>query len=259
MTPSAPRELSSSVASTTPRLTRGQIPATWTQPAEAVSVTPARTPRPFSTTAIVLGGIGVCVALAIVLVPRAGQPTPSTAALPPTSATPSGTPRPIEQVPEPTPTASSIPTGVAPEDQGGAERPIVDEKPNAALSRSAANAPVDADDDAGSGVESGLENGAESDGIVTELPARKKAKSLVWRAEKLLIDGEAVDAEPLLRRAAALDPTLPDAWRNLGIARATLGDTPGARNAYKRYLKLAPTAPDAGEVRKILAAAPDAP
>jgi Flp pilus assembly protein TadD len=84
------------------------------------------------------------------------------------------------------------------------------------------------------------------------LPARRKAQALVLRGEKLLLAKNATAAEPLLKRAAALDPSLPDAWRNLGIARATLGDSAGARVAYRKYLKLAPDAPDAAEVRQIL-------
>jgi Flp pilus assembly protein TadD len=81
---------------------------------------------------------------------------------------------------------------------------------------------------------------------------RKKAKALTVRAIGLLRDGNYADAEPVLVRAVLVDPSYPDGWRHLGIARAQLGDREGARRAYKKYLALAPAAPDAADVRKIL-------
>jgi Flp pilus assembly protein TadD len=86
-----------------------------------------------------------------------------------------------------------------------------------------------------------------------ELPVRQKAKGLTQRAIGLLRDGNYADAEPVLVRAVLVDPSFPDGWRHLGIARAQLGDREGARRAYKKYLALAPNAPDAADVRKILA------
>ena len=85
-----------------------------------------------------------------------------------------------------------------------------------------------------------------------ELPARKKAKGLVLRAEAKIRARDHEGARRLLIRAAALDPTFADGWRDLGIVRATLGDAKGARLAYRKYLAVAPDAPDAAEVRRIL-------
>src|SRR5204863_5320069 len=90
--------------------------------------------------------------------------------------------------------------------------------------------------------------------VVTELPAKKKALGLTQKAIARLRDGDFAGAEPMLVRAVLIDPSLPDAWRHLGIARAQLGDKYGARRAYKKYLSLSPHAADAAQVRQILAA-----
>ena len=85
--------------------------------------------------------------------------------------------------------------------------------------------------------------------VVTELPARKKAKGLTARAIVALRGGDVAGAEPLLVRAVLVDPSLADAWRHLGIARAQLGDVEGTRRAYRKYLELRPNALDAFEIR----------
>lgn len=261
--------------STTPRLKRGQIPDSWMIPAETVSIVPSpRRVNRIAPVMLIVGAATVVVVLALALRAALPSKSPASSASPasdasaasPTSTTPSvpttspsattaanattstsaasdadraaqtaatsatTSPTPIARVtkaqaitdvPEPPPTASSAPTGEAPEDQGGAERPAASTDPAAA-------------------------------GIVGELPARKKARDLVARGEKLLLAKDAAGAEPFLRRAAALDPTFAPAWRALGIARASLGNTSGARIAYKKYLTLAPDAPDAKDVRAIL-------
>ena len=42
------------------------------------------------------------------------------------------------------------------------------------------------------------------------------------------------------------------AWRGLGLAYEKMGDTGEARAAYQRYLQLAPSAADAGAIKKRL-------
>jgi predicted Zn-dependent protease len=54
------------------------------------------------------------------------------------------------------------------------------------------------------------------------------------------------------RAALALDPGLAEAHRGLGLALHKQGDRPGARAALRRYLQLAPRAPDAAHVKAIL-------
>ena len=88
--------------------------------------------------------------------------------------------------------------------------------------------------------------------LLTELPARRKARDFQERAAKQLLRGNDKSARILLERALQLDPLFAPGWRDLGIAKARLGDTEGAREAYQRYLELAPDAPDAPDVRRIL-------
>jgi Flp pilus assembly protein TadD len=89
--------------------------------------------------------------------------------------------------------------------------------------------------------------------IVNELPARKKARELTQKAIASLRANDFAAAEPVLVRAVLVDPSYADAWRHLGIARAQLGDRANARRAYKKYLTLSPDAPDAEQVKAILA------
>jgi predicted Zn-dependent protease len=49
-------------------------------------------------------------------------------------------------------------------------------------------------------------------------------------------------------RALALDPSAVQAHRQLGLLHYQLGDVPAAREAFQRYVALAPGAPDAGRV-----------
>ncbi len=85
-----------------------------------------------------------------------------------------------------------------------------------------------------------------------ELPVHKKIKKLVLRAESYLRKEEFNEAERVLKRAIRLDPNYPLPYRTLGIVRARDENYDGARWAYQKYLKLAPHAPDAPDVRRIL-------
>jgi Flp pilus assembly protein TadD len=59
-------------------------------------------------------------------------------------------------------------------------------------------------------------------------------------------------AEWVLLKAIDLAPEYAPAHRDLGVIRARRGNESGARKAYWQYLKLAPRAPDAADVRRIL-------
>ncbi|MBI1948739.1 MAG: hypothetical protein HYS27_23840 [Deltaproteobacteria bacterium] len=210
------------------RLPKGEIPSTWSRPAEQVSQVPIRAPRPLTSAFIVVGGAVVGFLLAVWLAParqQGAQPSPEPAPPPvavveppPTVvATPAAvaiadTPPPTA-IPEPPPTSSTKPGDVAPEDQGG-----------------------------------------DQGGDLAETPARAKAKQETVRAKALFASGELVTAEAPLIRATLGDPSYPDAWVLLGTVRDQLGNAEGAKRAYKRYLQLAPTAPDARAVRAALAA-----
>ncbi len=54
------------------------------------------------------------------------------------------------------------------------------------------------------------------------------------------------------RRAIELDPRCAEAWRGLGLALSKQGDASGARDAFRRYLELAPDAPDRAHVQSTL-------
>jgi ABC transport system ATP-binding/permease protein len=81
---------------------------------------------------------------------------------------------------------------------------------------------------------------------------RVTAKQLIKKANKFLFNGQAKRALPFLTKALRLSPNNPQIHRGLGIAYATLGKDAAARKHYLRYLKLAPNASDAAEVRNIL-------
>ncbi len=55
-----------------------------------------------------------------------------------------------------------------------------------------------------------------------------------------------------LRRAAALEPTNPEAFKQLGAVHTALGNSTDAVKAYNRYLSLAPHAKDAAEVKALI-------
>jgi len=61
-------------------------------------------------------------------------------------------------------------------------------------------------------------------------------------------DADLTLAADEFRRATVIAPNLAAAWFNLGKVQAKLEDYAGAIQSYKRYLVLAPSAPDASEI-----------
>ena len=87
-------------------------------------------------------------------------------------------------------------------------------------------------------------------------PTRKKdARDLAQRAQQSAILGDRSAARDQLRQAVALDPTNPDLAYQLARAQEALGANDDASVEYCRFLALAPTAPEAAEVRERLASA----
>ncbi|HJL15355.1 MAG TPA: protein kinase [Sandaracinaceae bacterium LLY-WYZ-13_1] len=82
-------------------------------------------------------------------------------------------------------------------------------------------------------------------------PAR--AESLVREAGRALLRGRFANAATLYRQATRADRSHAPAWRGLGLAYERMGRSPEAARAYRRYLRLAPSAPDAADVRRRLA------
>jgi tetratricopeptide (TPR) repeat protein len=82
---------------------------------------------------------------------------------------------------------------------------------------------------------------------------RRAARDIAQRAQQSAILGDRNAARDQLRQAAALDPTTPDLAYQLARAQEGLGATEEATAEYCRFLALAPTAPEAAEVRERLA------
>jgi len=60
------------------------------------------------------------------------------------------------------------------------------------------------------------------------------------------------DAAKAFKKAVELDPKYAQAHRELGYALVQQGDFAGAAAHFKEYLALAPTAPDAGEIKAMV-------
>jgi len=76
------------------------------------------------------------------------------------------------------------------------------------------------------------------------------ALSEVRRGEAALEQGRAADALASFRAALDSEPTNAAAFRGMGMAYAVQGEDAQALQSYDKYLRLAPSAPDAAEIRK---------
>lgn len=81
---------------------------------------------------------------------------------------------------------------------------------------------------------------------------RARADELHARGTRAMLQGRLPEAIRLYRDATLAYPRHAAAWRGLGLANERLGRGPEAARAYRRYLALAPNAPDAAEVRRRL-------
>jgi len=76
------------------------------------------------------------------------------------------------------------------------------------------------------------------------------ALSQVRRGEAALEQGRVDEALASFREALDTEPTNAAAFRGLGMAYAMQGDDAQALQSYDKYLRLAPAAPDAAEIRQ---------
>ena len=83
--------------------------------------------------------------------------------------------------------------------------------------------------------------------------ARAVAEAQVKRGDLELERGHYESAAEEFQQALASDANLAVAWRGLGIAHLMRHDEESARRAYEKYLQLAPSAPDARDIRKAIA------
>jgi tetratricopeptide (TPR) repeat protein len=79
------------------------------------------------------------------------------------------------------------------------------------------------------------------------------AISQVRRGESALEKSDADEALASFRAALDNEPALPIAYRGMGMAFAMQGNDAQALQAYQRYLQLAPSAPDKGDIRRSIA------
>lgn len=83
---------------------------------------------------------------------------------------------------------------------------------------------------------------------------RREARGLAQRALQAALLGDSATARDELRQAAALDPTDADLAYRLGRAHQAAGASADAVSEYCHFLALAPSAPEAVEVRSRLSA-----
>lgn len=82
---------------------------------------------------------------------------------------------------------------------------------------------------------------------------RRQARELGQRAQQSAILGDRAAARDQLRQATTIDPSNAELAYQLARAHEALGATDDATAAYCRFVALAPTAPEAAEVRERLA------
>jgi eukaryotic-like serine/threonine-protein kinase len=84
--------------------------------------------------------------------------------------------------------------------------------------------------------------------------ATERTAALIREAQSAMLHGEIPRARELYHDATLASPRSAAAWRGLGLASERMGLAPEARNAYERYLTIAPDARDADTVRERLEA-----
>jgi tetratricopeptide (TPR) repeat protein len=88
-------------------------------------------------------------------------------------------------------------------------------------------------------------------GVPTIRPAGP-AELLTRQAEKALAGGHGEQALSLATQAVKVDPGFPDAYVVIGSAHQSAGQRAEARQAYRRYLELAPLGRYAANLRRLL-------
>lgn len=79
--------------------------------------------------------------------------------------------------------------------------------------------------------------------------AKPDVASLFKEGLQAYVAGDSAGAIASFRRAVAVNPGYAPTWRALGHAYEKTGDKSAAKSAFRRYLQLSPTAPDAPSVR----------
>jgi Tfp pilus assembly protein PilF len=82
--------------------------------------------------------------------------------------------------------------------------------------------------------------------------AHTAAESHAANGEKALRAFDTRSARSAFESALQLDPTLPSAHRGMGMVYVLLGRNADAKSEYRKYLKLAPDAPDRDQIERLL-------
>lgn len=80
-------------------------------------------------------------------------------------------------------------------------------------------------------------------------PPKVDAEAAYRQGVQLFARGDTGSALQQMRASIASNPEYAPAWRGLGLVFEKMGEKDQARSAYKRYLKLAPSANDADQIR----------
>jgi len=82
---------------------------------------------------------------------------------------------------------------------------------------------------------------------------RAAAAEAAARGDKAIRSFNTKEALAAFEGALKLDPTLPGAHRGMGMVYVLQGKNAEAKAEYQKYLQLAPDAPDAEQIRRLLA------
>jgi hypothetical protein len=80
-------------------------------------------------------------------------------------------------------------------------------------------------------------------------PPKVDAEAAYRQGVQLFARGDTGSALQQMRSSIASNPEYAPAWRGLGLVFEKMGEKDQARSAYKRYLKLSPSANDADQIR----------
>jgi regulator of sirC expression with transglutaminase-like and TPR domain len=87
----------------------------------------------------------------------------------------------------------------------------------------------------------------------------KSPRGHFLQGERWRLNGEDQEAVQAYETAIRYDPTFPEPRRELGLLLRKLGQSEGAGVELRRYLELAPHAPDTPIIRRYLNALPPRP
>ena len=78
----------------------------------------------------------------------------------------------------------------------------------------------------------------------------KQAEALFRTGMQAYAKGDTKGAIVSFRHALQIDAGYAPAWRALGLVHEKLGEWGHAKTAFQKYVELAPTAPDAAQIRE---------